>query len=369
MLKSEYYFHLASKDQFQGNDTRLSNSLYSTNGKNFKHGKLFLFILDSHNSKKLWMGNFEGRMHTVADRPVQQFRGQAIQEKAEDEGQKEQKGQEQLHQFAPPPFQLKSQTVQKQESPEEDEMLQGKFEGKINAGGAGQPFQLKESTANGGLPGQLKSGVEKLSGFSMNDVNVHYNSDKPAQLNAHAYAQGTDIHIASGQEKHLPHEAWHVAQQKQGRVNATTQAKGVNINDDTSLEKEADVMGEKAMNVQTDSSSDQSIQKKSSSPFSAISQLFSKVVQMVKPASKAAATAKINASGEYYKNGVIGGGKYFGNNEKRLPQGTGRNRITYKEYDVNPYTGRNRGAERIVKGSDGRIWYTSNHYKSFTEIT
>ncbi|MEM7041075.1 MAG: DUF4157 domain-containing protein [Bacteroidota bacterium] len=35
---------------------------------------------------------------------------------------------------------------------------------------------------------------------------------------AHAYDQGTDIHIGPGQEKHLPHEAWHVVQQKQGRV-------------------------------------------------------------------------------------------------------------------------------------------------------
>jgi hypothetical protein len=47
-------------------------------------------------------------------------------------------------------------------------------------------------------------GIENLSGFSMSDVKVHYNSDKPAQLQAHAYAQGTDIHLASGQEKHLP---------------------------------------------------------------------------------------------------------------------------------------------------------------------
>ena len=44
----------------------------------------------------------------------------------------------------------------------------------------------------------------------MDDVNVHYNSNKPAQLQAHAYAQGTDIHLGPGQEKHLPHEAWHV---------------------------------------------------------------------------------------------------------------------------------------------------------------
>ncbi|MBT4704811.1 MAG: DUF4157 domain-containing protein, partial [Flavobacteriales bacterium] len=99
-----------------------------------------------------------------------------------------------------------------------------------------------------GLPAQLKSGVESLSGQSMDDVNVHYNSDKPSQLQAHAFAQGTDIHLASGQEKHLPHEAWHVVQQKQGRVQPTTQLKGkVNINDDPSLEREADVMGAKAL--------------------------------------------------------------------------------------------------------------------------
>jgi hypothetical protein len=104
------------------------------------------------------------------------------------------------------------------------------------------------STNNTGLPDNLKSGVENLSGESLDDVKVHYNSDKPAQLQAHAYAQGTDVHVATGQEKHLPHEAWHVVQQKQGRVQPTLQMKEkVNVNDDVSLEKEADEMGEKAM--------------------------------------------------------------------------------------------------------------------------
>ncbi|MEQ9279041.1 MAG: DUF4157 domain-containing protein, partial [Balneola sp.] len=94
--------------------------------------------------------------------------------------------------------------------------------------------------------------MENLSGYSMDDVKVHRNSDKPAQLNAHAYAQGTDIHLAPGQEKHLPHEAWHVVQQKQGRVKPTKQLKGkININDDEGLEKEADVMGDKAAVYQT----------------------------------------------------------------------------------------------------------------------
>ncbi len=106
------------------------------------------------------------------------------------------------------------------------------------------PIQRKNNT---GLPDNLKSGIENLSGYNMGDVKVHYNSSKPAQLQAHAYAQGTDIHLAPGQEKHLPHEAWHVVQQKQGRVKPTRQLKSkVSINDDVGLEKEADVMGAKA---------------------------------------------------------------------------------------------------------------------------
>lgn len=99
-----------------------------------------------------------------------------------------------------------------------------------------------------GLPDNLKTGIENLSGLSMDDVKVHYNSGKPAQLHAHAYTQGTNIHVAPGQEKHLPHEAWHVVQQKQGRVQPTMQMKdSVNINDDFGLEKEADVMGTKVI--------------------------------------------------------------------------------------------------------------------------
>lgn len=41
----------------------------------------------------------------------------------------------------------------------------------------------------------------------------------------------------------MAHEAWHVVQQMQGRVKPTMQMKGVKINDDEGLEREADVMG------------------------------------------------------------------------------------------------------------------------------
>jgi hypothetical protein len=93
----------------------------------------------------------------------------------------------------------------------------------------------------------LKAGIERLSGLPMEDVRVHYNSAAPARVDALAHTQGTDIHLGAGQERHLAHEAWHVVQQKQGRVRATTQLKGVGVNDDSALEREADVMGARAL--------------------------------------------------------------------------------------------------------------------------
>jgi hypothetical protein len=75
------------------------------------------------------------------------------------------------------------------------------------------------------LPDNLKSGIESLSGISMDNVKVHGNSEKHAQLNAHAYAQGTNVYVAPGQEQHLQHEAWHEVQQAQGRVQPTMQMK------------------------------------------------------------------------------------------------------------------------------------------------
>ncbi len=102
-----------------------------------------------------------------------------------------------------------------------------------------------------GLPSDLKEGMESVSGVALDNVKVHYNSNKPSQVNAHAYAQGTDIHLASGQEKHLPHELGHVVQQAQGRVKPTATVSGVAINDSPTLESEADKLGELALNSTT----------------------------------------------------------------------------------------------------------------------
>lgn len=129
-----------------------------------------------------------------------------------------------------------------------DELLQAKFSGKsLKQESGGNEVSLHQKSENNtGLPNDLKAGIEIMSGYSMDDVKVHYNSDKPAQFNAFAYVQGTDIYIGPGQEKYLPHEAWHIVQQKQGRVYSTMQIQGMNVNDSEDLEKEASVMGVKA---------------------------------------------------------------------------------------------------------------------------
>jgi len=135
--------------------------------------------------------------------------------------------------------------IQKKPGQDEELPLQAMFvnRGANNSSQAFQPVQKKENGT--GLPDNLKNGLENVSGFDMNDVKVHYNSSKPAQLQAFAYAQGNDIHVGPGQEKHLPHEAWHLVQQRQGRVALTAQLKGgTAINDDSGLEKEADQMGD-----------------------------------------------------------------------------------------------------------------------------
>lgn len=101
-----------------------------------------------------------------------------------------------------------------------------------------------------GMPDGVKEGLEQLSGLDLSGVRVHYNSARPAQLGAHAYAQGQNIHLGPGQEQHLPHEGWHVVQQMNGRVKPTGQVQGQLLNDDGGLEQEASVMGGRALQMQ-----------------------------------------------------------------------------------------------------------------------
>lgn len=136
---------------------------------------------------------------------------------------------------------------------EEEELLQGKAlqrledEDLMQGKGLDTPLQAKSD-----LPDGLRSGVERLSGVSMDGVSLQRNSAAPARIGALAYAQGDAIHIGPGQDAHLPHEAWHVAQQRQGRVQPTTSVSGVAVNDSPALESEADAMGARAAQMQAD---------------------------------------------------------------------------------------------------------------------
>lgn len=64
------------------------------------------------------------------------------------------------------------------------------------------------------------------------------------------------------------------------------------------------------------------------------------------------------------------GGRRFGNFENHLPRSdTNGEPIKYQEWDVNPRVqGKNRGTQRLVTGSDGRAWYTNDHYNTFVEV-
>ncbi len=108
--------------------------------------------------------------------------------------------------------------------------------------GDGEPRRAGPSS---GLPHALRAGLESLSGLDLAGVRVHKNSSWPERLKMSAFARGQEIHLGAGQDKHLPHEGWHVVQQMQGRV-TRPQRNGLAVNSNPALEREANVMGERA---------------------------------------------------------------------------------------------------------------------------
>jgi hypothetical protein len=84
--------------------------------------------------------------------------------------------------------------------------------------------------SSAGLPESLKSA---LGGLIDGTVAVHYNSPKPLEISAHAYAQDSAIHVGPGQEQDLA----------QARIRPVRQRSGVALNDDRALEREADKLG------------------------------------------------------------------------------------------------------------------------------
>lgn len=125
---------------------------------------------------------------------------------------------------------------------DEDELLQGKF-----------PVQ-RQAENQTGIPDDVRQRMESSFGTDFSSVRVHPDSSQAPDVGALAYTQGTDIHFAPGQFKPdtsvgqqlLGHELTHVIQQSEGRVQPTTEIGGMAVNDDVSLEQEADVLGAKA---------------------------------------------------------------------------------------------------------------------------
>lgn len=103
-----------------------------------------------------------------------------------------------------------------------------------------QSEAAKAPSGRTGIPKAVQARFEAASGLSFEDVRVHYNSSRPAQLGAYAYTRGSQVYIGPGQERHLEHELGHVVQQKRGLVRADGYINGIPVNRDPRLEQAAD---------------------------------------------------------------------------------------------------------------------------------
>jgi hypothetical protein len=129
--------------------------------------------------------------------------------------------------------------------------------------GGGEVVQLKSTGIDGGidalgfptsggapLAAPVRHDMERSLGADFSGVRVHEGPHAPA-LGALAFATGNDLHFAPGRfdtsstdgRSLLGHELAHVVQQREGRVAAPGQGKGLPINDDDGLEREADAWG------------------------------------------------------------------------------------------------------------------------------
>jgi hypothetical protein len=115
------------------------------------------------------------------------------------------------------------------------------------------PDALPASGSGARMPEAVQAKMERALGSDFSAVRIH-EGPRAEALGAQAYTQGSDIHFAPGRydphgaqgQELLGHELTHVVQQSQGRVQATTQAKGLPVNDDPGLEQEADEQGARA---------------------------------------------------------------------------------------------------------------------------
>ena len=157
-----------------------------------------------------------------AEQPVQQ-------KETKSEKTSERKSSDELHvsseaSLVPPPFNLSSRTIQRKR--------------------------------NKNLPKALQFNLENSLGQDFSNVTIQKNSQAATEINAQAFAHGNSVHFAPGQfnsnseegKNLIGHEFTHIAQQRSGIVSPRkVLGKGLSINDDISLENEADIFGKKAV--------------------------------------------------------------------------------------------------------------------------
>jgi uncharacterized protein DUF4157 len=139
---------------------------------------------------------------------------------------------------------------------EPDGELDGEVPAQARAGTGGLDVDapLPASTAGVALQPQVRGRMEDAFQADFSGVTIHPDSPRAAGLGALAYTEGASVHMAPGQydpgsrsgSELLGHELAHVVQQREGRVSATGQAKGLALNDDPALEQEADDRGQRA---------------------------------------------------------------------------------------------------------------------------
>ncbi len=109
--------------------------------------------------------------------------------------------------------------------------------------------------ANKNLPETLQTNLEASFDHDFSNVNIVKNSRRATDLNALAFTQGENIHFAPGQfnpgsesgSNLIGHEFTHVVQQRSGEVRPTSVlGKGLNLNQKSGLEAEADSLGKRA---------------------------------------------------------------------------------------------------------------------------
>lgn len=159
------------------------------------------------------------------------------------------------------PFQLSAEDEEDKEVQMKPFQLSPEKENKELQMKADQTTSKNEKTeysSKTNLPKSVQAKMESSFNSDFSGVAIHKDSTKAQNLGAQAFAQGNEVHFAKGKydpnsqsgQELIGHELTHVVQQRQGRVQTTSQRKGANVNDSSSLEQEADQMGRKAANHQ-----------------------------------------------------------------------------------------------------------------------